>query len=194
MADVSDEVGNARTVLLCAPSLAGGERAACNDLLLAEDSAATSVLWVTFRRDARACVDQWVELADDDPRQGAVIAVGDTGEAVDVEWATVETVSSASDLTGVSIELAELLADWAGQLVVCFDSVTAMLQYVDFETAFEFIHTVTGQLYAANARAHFHIDPTAHDEETVAAIASLFDATVTIAEGKPSIRTRDLLA
>lgn len=193
MTDIAADIGEARNVLLCAPSLSGDEQGACTDLLLAGDPTTTSVLWVTFRRDARACVDQWAAHTDDPPRDAAVIAVGDTGEAVDVEWATVETVSSASDLTGLGIEIGEFLSDWDGDLVVCFDSLTAMLQYVDLQTAYEFLHAVTGQLYAAGARAHFHIDPTAHDDQTVDSLASLFDAVVTLGGGEPAVRKRQLL-
>ena len=194
MADVVAEIGEARNVLLCAPSMDGRERGVCRDLLLDGDPSATSVLWVTFRRDARACVDTWAGERNVEPRNAAVIAVGDTGDAVDVEWASVETVSSASDLTGLGIAIGEFLADWDGDLVVCFDSLTAMLQYVDVETAYEFIHTITGQLYAAAARAHFHIDPTAHDPQTVSAITSLFDATVSLEDGDTDVQTRELLA
>jgi hypothetical protein len=193
MPDVHAELTDARNVLLCAPSMSGDEREVCSGLLSGGDPAATSVLWVTFRRDARACVDAWTAASDVEPRNAAVVAVGDTGEAVDVEWASVETVSSASDLTGLGIEIGEFLADWEGELVVCFDSLTAMLQYVDVETAYEFLHAITGQLYAADARAHFHIDPTAHSRQTVDSIASLFDAVVTLGGDEPDIRARHLL-
>jgi hypothetical protein len=77
--------------------------------------------------------------------------------------------------------------------VVCFDSLTAMLQYVDVETAYEFLHAITGQLYAADARAHFHIDPTAHDRTTVDSIASLFDAVVEFGADGLETRKRHLL-
>lgn len=194
MVDIPDAVGDARNVLLSSPSMSGGERAVCSDLLFAGDPATTSVLWVTFRRDARACVDQWAGETDETPRNAAVVAVGDTGDDADVEWATVESLSSASDLTGLAIEIGEFLSDWEGDLVVCFDSLTAMLQYVELETAYEFLHTITGQLYAADARAHFHIDPNAHDSHTVAAVSSLFDAVVTLGDGDPSVRTRRIMA
>jgi hypothetical protein len=193
MTDIATNLAGARTVLVCAPSLSGDEREVCSDLLLAGDPAETSVLWVTFRRDARACVDQWSAETDDRPRDAAVVAVGDTNEAVDVEWAAVETLPSASDLTGLGIEIGESLSAWDDDLAVCFDSLTAMLQYVELETAYEFIHTITGQFYAANARAHFHIDPTAHDPETVDNIASVFDAVVMLGDGDARIRKRRLL-
>lgn len=193
MTDLSTELADARNVLLCAPSLSGGERTTCSDLLVGDEPGAANVLWVSFRRDAAACVEQWTDAAGEPPRNGGVILVGDSAGAVDVEWATVESVNSASDLTGLGIDIGEFLSARDGDLFVCFDSLTAMLQYVEVETAYEFLHAVTGQLYAADARAHFHIDPTAHDDQTVDAITSLFDATVTLGEGEHVVRTRELL-
>jgi ABC-type nickel/cobalt efflux system permease component RcnA len=67
-----------------------------------------------------------------------------------------------------------------------------MLQYVDFETAYEFLHAVTGQVHAADARAHFHIDPDAHDRQHVEAITSLFDARVALGD-EVRVRTRDVI-
>jgi hypothetical protein len=192
--DVHTELGDARNVLLSAPSLTGGEREVCTDLLLGADPAETSVLWVSFRRDPGACIDQWRGATDDEPLNAAAIAVGDTVPSVDVEWVDVESVSSASDLTGLGIEIGEYLSAWEGTVVVCFDSLTTMLQYVEVETAYEFLHAITGQLYAADARAHFHIDPSAHDPQTVDSITSLFDAVVELGDGEPTVRTRALIS
>jgi len=190
--DVHTELGDARNVLLSAPSMSGDERGVCTDLLFGADPVETSVLWVTFRRDPGACLDQWTATTGDRPLNAAVIAVGDVG-TVDADWADVESVSSASDLTGLGIEIGEFLSDWEGNVVVCFDSLTAMLQYVEVETAYEFLHAVTGQLYAADARAHFHVDPNAHDTQTVDSIASLFDAVVELGDGEPTVRKRALI-
>ncbi|MFC7196871.1 hypothetical protein ACFQL4_23180 [Halosimplex aquaticum] len=122
----------------------------------------------------------------------AVVVVGESpGSKPD--GVTVEHVSSPSDLTGLGIAISELLSEWEDAPRVCVDSLTAMLQYVEAETAYEFLHAITGQLYAANARAHFHIDPSAHDRTTVDSIASLFDAVVKFGDGEPRIRKRHLL-
>ena len=190
--DVHTELGDARNVLLSAPSMSGDERGVCTDLLFGADPVETSVLWVTFRRDPDACLDQWTNATDDRPRNAAVIAVGDVG-TVDAEWAEIESVSSASDLTGLGIEIGEFLSAWEGNVVVCFDSLTAMLQYAEMETTYEFLHAVTGQLYAADARAHFHVDPNAHDRQTVDSITSLFDAVVELGDGEPTVRKRALI-
>jgi hypothetical protein len=171
MTDLRTELADARNVLLCAPSMSGDERGACTDLLVPDDPDEATVLWVSFRRDPRACVDQWVDATGDQPRDGGVIFVSESG---------------ATDVDGV-------IGEAEGDPVVCVDSLTAMLQYVTVETAYEFLHTITGQLYAADASAHFHIDPTAHDDQTVDSIASLFDAVVTLGGDEPETRTRNVL-
>ncbi|QLH76303.1 hypothetical protein HZS55_02845 [Halosimplex rubrum] len=192
MTDLHTELADARNVLLCAPSMSGGEAEACTDLLIPSNPAGATALWVTFRSDATDCVDQWVAETDERPAEAAVVVVGESpGSRPD--GVTVEHVSSPSDLTGLGITIGELLSGWETPPVVCFDSLTALLQYVDVETAYEFLHAVTGQLYAADARAHFHIDPTAHDRTTVDSIASLFDAVVEFGDDGPETRKRHLL-
>jgi hypothetical protein len=68
-----------------------------------------------------------------------------------------------------------------------------MLQYVDFQTAYEFLHAITGQVHAAGARAHFHVDPSAHADTEIAGITGLFDAKVSLDSEAPEIRTRDVM-
>jgi len=191
--NVRTELGDARNVLLAAPSMSGEESETCADLLVPSTPADGSVLWVSFRRDAQSCVDQWFAATDDRPRNAAVVVVSESGTAADIDGVAVESINSPSDLTGLGITIGEYLSQWDGAPVVCFDSLTAMLQYVDVETAYEFLHAITGQLYAADARAHFHIDPTAHSRQTVDSIASLFDAVVTLGGDEPEIRARHLL-
>ena len=193
MTDLHTELTDARNVLLAAPSMSGGEAEACTDLLVPSAPAGSNVLWVTFRGDATDCIDQWFAATDDQPGNAVVVVVGDS-PGPDPDGVTVEHISSPSDLTGLGIAIGELLSEWDGSPVVCIDSLTAMLQYVEVETAYEFLHAVTGQLYAADARAHFHIDPSAHDSTTVDSIASLFDAVVEFdSNDGPSIRKRHLL-
>ncbi|WP_459193586.1 DUF7504 family protein [Halosimplex sp. J119] len=192
MTDLSTELADARNVLLCAPSMTGGEDEACTDLLVPSDPGAANVLWVTFRGDANDCLDRWAGATDEQPGDATVIVVGESSGSKP-EGVTVEHVSSPSDLTGLGIAIGELLSKWEQPPVVCVDSLTAMLQYVETETAYEFLHAITGQLYAADARAHFHIDPSAHDRTTVDGIASLFDAVVELGADEPEIRKRHLL-
>jgi archaellum biogenesis ATPase FlaH len=107
----------------------------------------------------------------------------------------IETVSSPNDLTGLGIRITEFLADWEdndNRTVVCFDSLTALLQYVELETAYEFLHILTGRMAALDAFAHFHMDPDAHDQQTIESISTLMDAVVRTEDGEQIVRTRNI--
>jgi hypothetical protein len=187
-----DDLRGATNVLLRAPSM-GGTRDVCTSLLTDDLEGPPNVLWVTFTRSPDACLEQW-DAAGQDAATLGVIAVGESGVSLDRDDVDVETVGTASDLTGVGIAIGQFISDADGPTVVCFDSLTAMLQYVDLETAYEFLHTITGQLYTAGARAHFHMDPEAHQDDVVDAITSLLDASVDLSSEDPIVRTRSLLS
>jgi hypothetical protein len=182
---ITARLDGAANVLLEVPPMGGG-RDACTSLLT-EAVESPSVLFVTYTRGASECAAQ---VAEASVANVGVVSVGDA-PAGEAEGVRTESVSSASDLTGLGIAIGKFLSEWE-DVVVCFDSLTSMLQYVDFETAYEFLHAITGQVYAADARAHFHVDPEAHDEQQVAGITSLFDARVDPAADE--VRSRDLIS
>ncbi|MHB9287332.1 hypothetical protein ACKVMT_09880 [Halobacteriales archaeon Cl-PHB] len=184
---LTQDLDGARTVLLQTSSMSGS-RDVCSDLLL-DGVDEPNVLFVTFTRQGSTCVDQ---VADAPTANVGVITVGDATANVDDPAVETASVSAPSDLTGLGIEIGQFLTNWDAPIVVCFDSLTSLLQYVDFETAYEFLHAVTGQLQAADARAHFHVDPGAHDAQAIAGITSLFDASVEVGE-ETSVRTRDVI-
>lgn len=61
---------------------------------------------------------------------------------------------------------------------VCFHSVTALLQFAELPRVFRFLYTLASRVASSGARAHYHLDPNAHDEQTVTALTPLFDAVV----------------
>lgn len=188
MAGIRTQLSGATNILLEEPSLGGG-RDVCTSLLTEEDGP-PNVLFVTFTRQASACVGQ---LDGEAVNNVGVITVGDASAAVEDDSVVTDTVSTPSDLTGLGISIGKFLSEFDEQVLVCFDSLTSMLQYVNVQTAYEFLHAITGQIHAADARAHFHIDPNAHGDQDVAAIASLFDARVALGDGNPEVKTRELL-
>jgi hypothetical protein len=190
MSGITEDLDGAASILLKAPSL-GGDRQRCPSLLT-DGVDDPGILFVTFTRGAEACIDQLGEQADDASNL-VVITVGDAGGTADREDVETRNVASASDLTGLGIEIGQVITEGEAPVTVCFDSLTSMLQYVEFETAFEFLHTLTGRFYAADARAHYHVDPGAHDEKQLAGIESLFDASVDLAGEEPVVRTRDVI-
>lgn len=188
MSTLREAVGDATAALVCASSM--GSEESCLDLL-STTAPETTVLWVTYSRSPSDCVERF--RATGAPGSLSVIAVGDMSTDVpDGDDVTVKSVSTPDDLTGLGITLSQALSTH-DDAVVCFDSLTVLLQYVDTETAYEFLNALTGHLYAADARAHFHLDPAAHDSRTVDALASLFDAIAEPEDGEWSARHRPLL-
>ena len=198
MSDINDRIGDATTVMFGAPSMSGGADEACVDLLTQAAPGDVSVLWVSFTEPAGACLDRWRSVHDTDPADFGVVVVGETvgggGGNTDIDPQAVQTISNASDLTGIGIKVGEFISGRDERITVYFDSLTALLQYVDLETAYEFLHALTGQLYSVGAVSHFHIDPNAHEQQTIDTLLSLFDAEVRLQEdGTADVRTRNLL-
>lgn len=186
MTELSERVEGATNVLLKAPPMSESQEVGTSLLLAGETK--PNVLFVSYTRQPAACVEQ-VDGAS--VRRVGVITVGEGSGEVE-EGVVTATVATPSDLTGLGIEIGQVLSEWDTPVHISFDSLTSLLQYVDFETAYEFLHAITGQIYAADARAHFHIDPSAHDDQVVAGIESLFDASISL-DDEPTVRTRDVL-
>lgn len=68
--------------------------------------------------------------------------------------------------------------DQAYDIFVCFDSLSALLEYTSPAVVFQFCHVLTKRLESVDATAHFHLDPDRHDDETVATFQSIFDDVV----------------
>lgn len=188
MRTLRDAVGDATSVLVCTSSM--GPEDSCVELL-STTTPETTVLWVTYSRPPSDCIEAFREA--DASGSLSVIAVGDMPTETDAaDDVTVKSVSTPDDLTGLGITLSQALSTHE-DAVVCFDSLTVLLQYVETETAYEFLNALTGHLYAADARANFHLDPAAHDTRTIDPLASLFDAIVEREDGEWSVRRRKLL-
>jgi len=101
------------------------------------------------------------------------------GTGPDASRFAVETVEAA-DLTGLGTIVSERLDAWSddGPVLVCFDSLTGLLRTVERRRAYRFLQVLTGRIAAAGAIAYLHFDPSAHDDRSVATVASAFDATL----------------
>lgn len=201
--ETADGLSGANSTLLLSPSLAGDEEGACIDLLCPEEAASQNMLLVSYTKSPDAQLRRWRSHSDEQPANLGIVTVEDSTRSVAAQSGgdagnfgpngPVETVSSPNDLTGLGIRITEYLTTWeenGHRTVVCFDSLTALLQYVELETAYEFLHIITGRMAAVDAFAHFHMDPGAHDEQTVESITSLMDAVVEVDDDGRHVRSR----
>jgi len=165
------------SVLVLAPGFGDAGTAGCTGLIA--DSGAENLLYVSWSGDPSNRLEHVYEHADPAGQARGVI-IGDVRNQPSDAFDALETVNSPTDLTGVGIAVTELLSGTNGSTAVCFDSVTALLQYVDLDTAFEFLHVFVGRLHRHGAIGHFHMDPGAHDDKLVAQVASLVDGRLTL--------------
>lgn len=192
----------ASNTLLSTPAMTPAESDGCVSLLTDIDPADAHVIAVTYRKSAAQWRSYWTQHVGMDPAEMVIIDMNDSGPAVTSASAGIddhpdrdvtEVIQSPHDLTGLGITISEYLKEWYEQnapIVVCFDSLTALLQYVDTETVFKFLHIFTGRIQTADAIAHYHIDPEAHDDQTVHTLAQLFDAIVD-ADANGELRIRN---
>lgn len=201
-ASFDGDVGDANSVLLLVPSMEPADDECCAELLWRGDVEDKNVLSVTLTDSPDDRMAAWDVHADGQPAETAFVDVGDRTRSVAAKDAsievpgrdiTIETVSSPGDLTGMGMRVSEILSRWAGdgnEVVVCFHSLTALLQFVDLQRAFQFLHVLTARIDNVGATSHFHMDPTAHDERDINTLTSLFDAVVAFEDGEWTVRSR----
>ncbi|WP_336133825.1 DUF7504 family protein [Natronomonas amylolytica] len=172
-------------VLLRAPALSEGRTSVCPQF--GADDAERNLLLVSLSGSPDSHLDAWRRhgglpekvaiITADEVRSAAATDGGSAMRQSDGTVISTTTVSEPGDLTGIGIKMNKALSAWAdddAHTHVCFDSLTTLMQYVDTKRAFQYLHVTTKRVESAGATAHYHIDPDAHDEQTLATIESLF--------------------
>jgi KaiC/GvpD/RAD55 family RecA-like ATPase len=152
---------------------------------------------VTTKDGADRVVEDFAEVAAvEDPTVGVVDCVTkQQGMGSRRESNLVRYASSPNDLTGIGIELSELLRTLYEHREVTrnrilLHSLSTLLMYSDLQTVFRFMHVFTGRVQSADALGVFVVDSTAHDEQTVSTLKQLFDGVVSIRERDGGFRAR----
>jgi len=169
-------------VLALAPSLSQAKQDQCHELLDCGSPEDLDVLRITYSDMPRDLVDEWQTQYETLPSRLGIVNVGDQAgvtddSSADLPPSVVVTTANPNDITGLGMRLNNYLNDLDPdrQLVVCFDSLTGLLQFTDVQASFKFLHMFTGQLRDADAIAHFHLDPNALDDQTVNRLKPVFD-------------------
>ena len=196
---IPDFVDEADSVLLLGALDSPAEQAVCTALLGADPPANLVLVTLTQPPGERLAVCRRALGAL--PGRTAIVDVGDSarsagrvgGAGADDDSVTVDSVADPTDLMRMGITISQRLADFEegdAPTALCFHSLTALHQFVDDQRAlFRFVHILRGRVRAAGARAHFHLDPDAHEDEVVALFRPLFDATVRVDDdGSLSVR------
>lgn len=185
-------------VLVLSPSMDERARRSYYEQLLPDDPGSIDVLAIDYRQTPDRWLDEWQRYAGDRPRRSAIVCVDETtrsaaastgGLASDPDTAT--TVENPADLTGLGITVSEYLSSHGdADTVVTFDSLTVLLQFVELQRAFRFLHVLANLVSTAGAVGHYHMDPEAHTDQEVATLASLFDAVASYHDGEWEVQRR----
>lgn len=190
----------ASNVLVLAPSMDGDARRSYYETFLPDSPSALDVLAVDYRQTPDQWVDEWRRYVGDRPRRCAIISVNETTRSAttasgqrNVQYGpdTVAGVESPTDLTGLGIAISEFFDEHGGQdTVFTLDSLTFLLQYVDLQRAFRFLHVLSNRVKSTGATAHYHMDPGAHDEQVISTLSAVFDAIAEYDDGEWTIHRR----
>ncbi|MFB6196105.1 MAG: hypothetical protein ABEI80_08025 [Haloplanus sp.] len=153
-------------------------------------SAASNVIVVAFATSPVRWIDQWHDSADDAPERVTVVvseraswAAGHPRDRLEPALPSdtdvrVETVGSPDNFTDLGVTLTETLESYEERddpPILCFQSLTLLLEYAALDQVCQFLHTLVGHIDQFGAAGHFHLHEHAHEERTVEKLRGLFD-------------------
>ncbi|WP_408959830.1 hypothetical protein [Natrinema sp. 74] len=148
---------------------------------LCHDDGGTARLSVTF-------ADEEPDYPDEDAVDGkhGQLTVGNVltaDESVpDFDRSVVtDSVTDPTDLSAIGVAISRFCKHWSEadeDITVCFDSLDGLLRHTSPKEVFQFTHVLTNRLANVDAYAHFHFDPTRHEDRVVSTFGTIFDAVV----------------
>lgn len=193
------ELGLGRSLLIAGPALSGKQNLAL-DLLAVGLDEGDGVLVVTTDENASKCVEDLKRRVPsfDRDQVGVVDCSGSAQQNVIREIAT-QRVSSPGDLTGISIGTAKLMQQFTTQDISRVRhglvSVSTLLQYLEPQTVFKFLHIYTTRIADTQGLGLFTVDNAAHDAQTLNTFMGEFDGVIELREteaGEQEIRVKGL--
>ncbi|ELZ27607.1 hypothetical protein C475_06795 [Halosimplex carlsbadense 2-9-1] len=186
------DIGDATTVLLLASDAYDRSADACVTVLDRLGDRIDRAVPVTISLPAAEWLALWEREADTGPPLAACVDVdrptrsaAGAGDAHDT--VPVERVVDPTDMEALGRRISDVLqrADDAGERVgVAVHSLTGVLGHVDESTAFKFVYTLGEVARRVDGIVVFHLDPEAHDDETVETFRIVCDAVVDTDSGR----------
>jgi len=163
----------------------------CRDLLRPPEGKMEThrVLGISLIHGPDHCLDRWGPALRDGVDESVVIAPQTTTRSAAAAGAdatspgeSTEHVSldAPTNIPHLGSRITDVLYRWEddASISVCLDSLTALLQAHPTSTVSQFVQVLRSHLLELDAAAHCHVDPTAHDDQTVAKLTTSFDEVV----------------
>lgn len=173
------DLADAGNVLVLCERLDSDGRVSYLEELVAPDL--TNLLVVSFDGDPEQWLADWDRVGE---RPERAVLIEESEREGEDRPGVERLVEEPADLTGLGITVSERLTDWSGGSLLIFETLTVLLEHVELKRAFRFLHVLVNRVNATGSTAHYHLDPSAHDDRTIATLTSLFDAVVTHEDGE----------
>lgn len=189
--DVFDEIEAGTQTMLLGPDMNPVTDRVCAELLAHVDPRREYVLYLEYSLPIERRIEAWDEHVGTRPARMAIVhpdalsrGARDRSDSIDAgSDVVVEPIPDPANLTRTGVILTDVIDGWEDddvRVAACVHSVTSLLQYVDLRQAYQFLHVLIGQFHGAGVTAHYHLDPDAHDRQTVDTLKQLFDGVIEI--------------
>lgn len=185
---IEEDLQGASNVLVLAPLTPDGNRAHM-ELVASMRPKNLSLATVTYTQPPGQWLEDWQRSVGAPPREVRFIhasgmAQSETYDEQTPDYVTTDVVDP-TDPMEIIVPLSDRLKEWTDgetQPVVSVQTLTVLLEYVDFDTAFRYLHILTHRIQAAGAVGYFQMDPDIHDPETTNTLKTLFDVVVEVSD------------
>lgn len=179
-----EHLDGASNVLVLAPLTPSGSSDFI-DLVATTPPDEMNLLSVTYTQPPHLWVDDWRSSVGALPNELAFIHAGrmqsPEDELEDVPSAVNTSAVDPRDPMEIIAPVSQNFDRWAdsgAQTVLSVQTLTVLLEYVDFDTVFRYLHILTHKVNAADARGYYQADPDLHDQEALNTLKVLFDIVV----------------
>ena len=169
-------------VLISGGRMLGKERLALELLAVGSEEEAIAVTPDTAGGRLR---DSFESVAGGLDRLRVVDCTGASSKGSFDDTDDMKYVASPGDLTGIGMGIVKCTRDMdesVDGLRMAVLSLSTLLRYSDPDRVFNFLHTVTGRVSAADYLGIATLDPDAHDPQDVNTLSSQFDVVVELRE------------
>ncbi|WP_312910199.1 helix-turn-helix transcriptional regulator [Natronosalvus caseinilyticus] len=184
-----EHIREGTNVLVLSPLTPHGTKA-FTELLSTTNPSRTNMAVVTYTQPPSMWLTDWEAANNGPPNEITFIHNGsEPGEEISTDQQrprTINTVrTSPQDPIDVVTHLGDELKRWQDegrQSVISVQTLTILLEYIDFDTAFRYLHILIHRVQAAGAIGYYQMDPTIHDEETINTLSVLFDVVAEVSQ------------
>lgn len=187
--DAAGVLGDATAALVLAPSVRDTAASATAALLESGERTHDRVVAVTVGQSADSWLRAWDRHVDAATKVSCVdVAVGTRSAATTDGGARkipFEQITEPADLESLGRTISDVLErtnDNGERVGLAVHSLTDLLGFVDEPTVFKFVYTLGEVVRRVDGAVYFHLDPAAHDEESVDTFAAACDAVVDVGD------------